>query len=328
MLPCMRRPDPPLPAVFTHVQARVAGLTSQQVQRRVASGRWRRLRQGCYCLATVWQDGDRTRRHLLATWAAVLSTGADHWVSHASAAVLHGLPMPFTDVPVVLTHPPGTATRYLRGLEIMAASVDEEHRTRRRGLAVTSEARSVADCLRHLGTIDAVAVADAAVRRTPQLRPVIAAVLESMRAWPYSEHARDSWHHVDGRRESPAESWSYAAMLRQRLPLPEPQVLVYDERGVFVARVDAWWDEWAVVGEVDGLVKYQTAPGADRRAAGRRLVKEKRREDALRRLDARVVRWGTHDLRDERRWAADLRAELSRGDRSKFRGTVRTTPWV
>lgn len=286
------------------------------------------MRRGIYCLDSTWATADRTHRHLLLTWAAVLAAGPDHWASHASAAVAHDLPMPFADVPVMLTHPPGTATRYRRELEVMVASLRSQDRTHRRGLPVTTEARCVADCLRHLGTVDGVAVADAALRRTPQLRAAVAAVLDSMSGWPYVEHARDAWPLVDGRRESPAESWSYVAMDRQGLPPAEPQARIYDERGVLVARVDAWWDDVAVVGEVDGLVKYQVAPGEDREAARRRLVSEKQREDALRRLDARVVRWGTRDLRDERRWAAVVRGELGRGDRRRFRGTVRCTPPV
>ncbi|HZI97682.1 MAG TPA: hypothetical protein VFD41_09180 [Actinomycetales bacterium] len=172
------------------------------------------------------------------------------------------------------------------------------------------------------------AIADAALRRTPHLRAAVAAALGSMGGWPYAGRANQSWSLVDGRRESPAESWSYVVMHRQGLPVAEPQALVYDENGKFVARVDAWWDEWAVVGEVDGRVKYDVAPGEDPAAAGRRLMKEKEREDALRRLDARVIRWGTRDLRDERGWAAGVRDELARGNRSRFRGTVRTSPWI
>lgn len=327
-VPPVRRPDPPLPPVFSYAQARRAGLTRRQIQHRVETRRWRRLRVGCYCLSSTWDAADRRGRHLLMTTAAVLSTGPRHWASHASAAVLYGLPMPFADVPVMLTHPPGTATQYLRGLEIMAATLVEEQRSIRAGLPSTTEARAVADCLRRLSTVDGVVVADAALHRTPRLRPVVESVLSSMAGWPYAEHGGSSWRLVDGRRESPAESLSYVAMHRQELPIPEPQALVYDEGGRFVARVDAWWDDCAVVGEVDGRVKYEVKEGEDADAARRRLVTEKKREDALRRLDARVVRWGTRDLADEREWAAGVRRELALGDRRRFRGTIRRTPFA
>ena len=326
--PRMTRTDPPLPLVFTRRQALRAGLTSHQVQHRVCSGCWRRLRPGCYCLATSWARASRSRRHLILTAAAVLAIGPDRWASHASAAVVHGLPLPFAEVPVHLTHLPGSSTRYLRGLELMAAPLPVRQRTRGRGLPVTTEDRCVADCLRHLDAVDGVAIADAALHRRPHLRADVAAILEATTGWPFAAHGRTSWAMVDGRRESPAESWSYVAMARRQLPQPEPQARIYDERRRFVARVDAWWDDVAVVGEVDGRVKYGIGTDLDPEAARLALENEKIREDALRRLGAHVIRWGTRDLRDERTWARSVREELTRGDRGRFRGTVRRSPFV
>lgn len=249
-------------------------------------------------------------------------------VSHASAAVVHRLPLPFAPTPVWLTHPPGRCTRYEKGLAVLAASLPPQHIRQVSGVPVTTVARTVADCLRHLTSVDGVAVADAALHHGLVLRQTVSTVLTETSGWPLADKGAASWLLVDGRRESPAESWSYVAMARQQLPMPEPQALVYDEHRRFVARVDAWWDDVAVVGEVDGRVKYGIGTDLDPEAARLALESEKLREDALRRLGAHVVRWGTRDLRDERAWARTVREELTRGDRGRFRGTVRRSPFV
>lgn len=209
------------------------------------------------------------------------------------------MPQPFADVGVHLTHPPGTATRYLSGLKIMSAPLPAGQRTMRRGMPVTTEDRCVADCLRHLTTVDGVVIADAALHRDPDLREAIAFMLGSTAGWPYSGRALRSWALVDGRRESPAESWSYVAMARQGLPVPEPQVSIYGPGGRFIARVDAWWDEVAVVGEADGRVKYGIGTDLDLESARRALEKEKHREDELRR--GRRPRGALGDARPARR---------------------------
>jgi very-short-patch-repair endonuclease len=58
--------------------------------------------------------------------------------------------------------------------------------------------------------------------------------------------------------------------------------------GVFIARVDFWWERVGLVGECDGQMKYETP--AD-------LYAEKRREDTIRAHGYRVIRWGPQDLR-------------------------------
>ena len=94
--------------------------------------------------------------------------------------------------------------------------------------------------------------------------------------------------YADGRSESVGES-------RLRVDLSvggievEPQVVIRDENGTFVARVDLAVRDSKVVIEFDGAVKYSDGgPEA--------LMAEKRREDALRRLGYLVVRFTWPDL--------------------------------
>ena len=98
---------------------------------------------------------------------------------------------------------------------------------------------------------------------------------------------------ADARAESPLETLGRLRILASGLPAPELQVEIRDARG-FVARVDAWYEEAAVAVEFDGLITYE-AP-RDGRSPARALWQEKRREDAPRDLDIRVLRVVRADL--------------------------------
>lgn len=314
--------DPPLPLVFTAAQARKRGFTDSKIRRRVARRLWRQLRRGIYCLRSSWDDASPQQRHVIEVTAAYLAIAGRPVVSHASAAVVHGLPMPFRDRGVWLTRELDRPTRYLDGVIAEVATLPPDQVETRSGMRVTTLARTVADCLRHLDDVDGVVIGDAALRGAPQLLGAVVDVLGQCEEWPYAGRAARRLPLLDGRRESPSESWSYVAMHRQGLPIPEPQVTVGDEWGRPIGRVDGWWEEYAAVAEVDGKVKYGIATSMDPEAARQALYDEKRREDALRRTQATVIRWGTADLRDEKRWAADVRRQLAAAQPERFRGTI------
>ena len=297
-------------------------MTRQQVRRRVESGRWRRLHRGVYCRTVHWDQGDHRARHLLLA-AAAQSISPHAWrLSHATAAVCLGLPMPFAPAPVWQTRPRGGPTRYLNGRRLLVAPLPALHAELLEIGWVTSLPRTVADCLRHLATEDALAIGDAALHRTPDLRPVVAEVLAACAGWPYAERGSERLLRLDGRRESPLESLSAVVMHGGGVPEPEAQALLYDDRGL-VGRTDFWWHERCVVGEVDGLVKYDVAASVrDARAA---LLAEKAREERLWRMGAHVARWGMKELRSPG-FAGWLRRELALGDPARFRGRVVLSP--
>lgn len=97
--------------------------------------------------------------------------------------------------------------------------------------------------------------------------------------------------HLSAKRESPLESDSWAYFVTHRLPLPEIQVPILDDRGRLLGRADYWWEKAGLVGECDGRSKY-TDPDV--------LYAEKRREDAIRAQGHTVIRWGASDLWDGR----------------------------
>jgi hypothetical protein len=316
--------DPQLPLVFNRGQARAAGITDNQADRRVAGGRWQTLARGVYCLTSTWQAAKPEGRQILVAQASLTSADYPAFASHASGAALFGLPVP-TDLPGWLTRLPPGSTRYGPWLNVEVATVPSRDQREIDGIPVTSLRRTVADCLRHLQPRDGLAVADAALHRVPGLLPAVADVLEQCAEWPYAARAARLLPLVDGRRESPLESWSFLYFVAHELPLPEPQVELFDEHGNFLGRVDDWWDDWNLAGEADGKSKYAVPDGLTIDAAQQLLHEEKRREDGIRQHGVDVVRWGARDLFDDR-LANVIRAKTSTKPKVRFQGHAR--PYV
>ncbi|TRW44140.1 hypothetical protein [Georgenia yuyongxinii] len=104
---------------------------------------------------------------------------------------------------------------------------------------------------------------------------------------------------ADARSESVGESLSRARMHELGLTIPELQHDFFDADG-FVGRSDFWWKRLRILGEFDGKAKYRRDGYAGDVDPGEIVWNEKRREERLRPLVARVVRWGWADA-----WAAD-----------------------
>ncbi|SDR92226.1 hypothetical protein SAMN04488543_0755 [Friedmanniella luteola] len=240
-------------------------------------------------------------------------------VSHLSAAVLHGLPLPVGGLRhVQVTQPAARSGRRRGHVHRFAAPLPAEDVTLLDGLAVTTLARTVVDLGRALPFADAVAVADAALRQGldgGELR----LVLEQATGRPGVARARRVVAFADGRSESAGESRSRVLLHRIGLPPSTLQLVVLDEQGCFVGRSDFGWQEHRTLGEFDGRVTYGRLlrPGE---TAADVVHREKRREDALRDQGWEMVRWGSVDLHHEQALAERLRRAFRRGDARAPRG--------
>jgi hypothetical protein len=299
------------------------------VATRLASGEIRKLRRGLYCLSGTWDVADARGRHLLRARAAARL--GPIVLSHLSAAAVWDLPLP-TAAPwkVQATVPTGTrSTRYLDGLTIYVAALPARDLRTVDGLAVTSPARTVGDCLRHLPAPDAVAIADAALHRGLVDAGSVAVILGEQTAWPYASRCARAAPLVDGRRESWLESVSAVVLQGIGVPLGDAQVEILDERGRFVARVDRFWEEHGIVGEADGRAKYAVPDLGGVEGTRKALIREKAREDRLRDLGLEVIRWGMPEITaGGRAVAAAFQRARSRHPGSRFTGHVRRTPAV
>lgn len=318
--------DPQLPPVFTRTVARAAGLSRHAVAHRLESGRWRRLSQGAFCLQDRWDGADARQRHVLEVQAEQRHD-RDLVISHESAAAMHGWPAPwggyalatFTDA-----RRPGKNLRSSSRL-VRAAPLAPQDVVQCGGLATTSPARTVADVLRHLPASEAVAIADSALRLGHTTPAAINEVLRRQAGWWGIVQGRRSRGWVDPRRDSYLESSSFALLAERGVRPPLSQVHVHDAAGRFIAVVDGLWLPEGVVGECDGRTKYDldVVGRRDPDEVRRQLLREKRREDALRATQLSVVRWGTYELRHQLdALVTTLTAALAGGTIRGFTGTL------
>ena len=277
------------PLVVPREIAIAAGLTRGQISHRVASGRWRVVARGHYlrvaALDAVEDEFERSRMEHVATAVAAARVRPGSVIAFGSAALAHGLPLLGGPPPrVQLIVPEGAWTGLREGVRFRSGRLDPRHIAAAMP-PVTSVARTCVDIARYESLASALVVGDAAVGRGLVSVDDACHLLKGMGTVRGCRRAAAALPWLSGLRESPLESRSWAAFLDWNIPLPEMQQPIWDGQG-FIGRVDFLWREFGVIGEADGRLKY----------TGDALWDEKRREDRLRALGFRVVRWSWHDL--------------------------------
>ena len=288
-MPSQTLSDPSgLGLIVSREQALAAGLTRDQIRHRVRSARWTVIATGMYLRSAPTDDHDAMHARR-AVAAAQRIPGAI--IIGASAAAVHKLPL-VHPLPqhVELSVPPGS-WRGIRGnIRRRALTIDSADLVDG-PVHLTSVARTFVDVARERPLADALSVGDAAVRRNLGTHDDVARALQRAAPIKGLRNAARAFPHIDSRRESALESWSAAQFIAWGIPLPEVQVTICDDFGLFIARVDFFWREFGVIGEADGLMKYSPDEGG-LAAFGR----EKDRESALRDLGYDVIRWRWADL--------------------------------
>ena len=284
------------------------GFGRTEIARLVRAGELVRVRRGAYRQPGALTD---VARHRQLVSASLPRIHPDAVVSHVSAAVLHGLPVPRKDLRRV------TVTRDRRGrghadslVRVVGCPLGEDEVVLTGGVRTTSVARTVVDVARDLDFRWGVAAADAALRAGLPADD-LARQVERARRRPGNVRARAVLAFADGRAESAGESLSRVALEQEGVPAPELQVEVR-VGGVLLGRADFGWRDAGVLGEFDGKIKYGQLlrPG---QSAADVVMAEKAREEALRDAHWTVVRWGWDDLADPRRLANRVQRALARG---------------
>ena len=291
--------------VFTTAQARAHGYEDKEIGRLLDSA-WQRLRRGVYTERGRYEGADEYGRHRLGLAALRLSLQRDVVVTHASAAVLHGLPLHAVPLDLLhVTRPTLRASRVEAGVHHHAAALPRHHAVVIDGHRVSSLARTAVDVARENTFAAGVVTADAALHAgaTPdELREVI----ELCGQWPGACTASRVVAFADGRAESVGESLARILFADEALPQPELQVPLYDEDGL-IGLVDFLFRGHRTVVEFDGKTKYVLPDGAGGQTAADIVFAEKRREDRIRALGFVVVRITWADLHRGPATAARIR---------------------
>lgn len=259
------------------------------------------VRRGVYMKTNDWDVLTRDQQHRVRIYAAVEYAKTDPVVSHASAACVWDLPW-LTAFPRAL-HVLGTGAS---GGRSTTATVRHEAVSPGEivwidGIRVTSLARTVVDVACTESFAQAVAVADAALRRTEHPAAGLPVTMLSMddlldelgkvAAAHGSAKARRAIEFADGASASAGESLSRAAIFLAGLPAPELQAPLQGASGR-VWHVDFWWPKFNLIGEFDGYAKYADEKYLNGGTASEAVYEEKLREDDLRATGKGFSRWG------------------------------------
>lgn len=282
-------------------------VTPRMLRTQLAAGRLVRLRSQVYLDVGRWPD-DPAGRHLMLARAEV-AVYPDAVLSHQSAALVWGLPSPgwtpWEALPPSVTLPSGGSRRSVDGpCRHRTAALPRHHVARdAAGYLVTSPVRTSVDLAAGLDLPEQLVLFDATARllveamvARPRRSEYAAQRFADAARQQLAEAAvairrtglRPSISLADPRRESPIESLSAGHMVLSGIPLPVFQHPFRTRLGTMYA--DCYWPDHGLIGEADGVVKY-SEPNA--------FEQEKRREQVLRDLGLRMVRWLGREVMSE-----------------------------
>lgn len=266
--------------VFLGAHAIAAGaVTAKQVK----SGLYRRLLRGVYA------DPGSALEHQLVARGAALLMPEEAVLGGRSAACWYGAPFAAAHDPVVVVVPPGSAWRGPQGIVVHRTQLAERDvMTVEDGdIRLTTSLRTGWD----LATLETVPTAVAALDGMVRSGRLDMELLrrchsESSGRWR-TARVGTVLPLVDGRSESPPESWVRVACARSGLPAPVPQFVVV-ESGQFLGRVDLAWPEHRLIVEYEGAHHFDEL----------QVRRDDRRYERLVAAGWRVIRLGAADLRD------------------------------
>jgi hypothetical protein len=281
------------PMVGTMANWRSVGMSAKQMRSLLRSGEMVRMRRGVYATRTLvaWARDDPRRRHILGVFAVRATVAPGAVASHYSAALIHGLDVLNPAPPDVVTLTGPRSRRSNRpdsaGIVFHAAALPAGHVTQRLGTPVTTVARTVVDLARTLPFMDAVVVADSALRLGETAKPELFEVADSCGQWPGVARARRAIGFADERAESVLESCARVVFDECGIEHPDLQVTIRGEG--FVFRADFYWARYRTIAEADGMVKYENP---------QRARDQLRRDRLLRDVGYKVVHFTWRELFD------------------------------
>ncbi|HEY2642187.1 MAG TPA: hypothetical protein VGI56_00405 [Galbitalea sp.] len=267
---------------------------------RVRAGEFVSLRRGVYMRKDRWDSMNPDDQYRARVHAAVAFASGALVVSHVSAAAIWRLPMvgPYPRA-IHALHQERNGGRSSSALTLHKIG-DSALLAEIEGVTVTSLARTVVDVARTTTFTQAVAVADAALRRTriphaglpltDVTKEGLREVLSHIPVAHGTARASRVIEFADGLADRPGESVSRVNVSLARLTPPILQQLLRGASGRSYY-VDFWWPKFNLIGEFDGKGKYVDDEFLAGRTPQQALYEEKLREDDLRAADHRFSRW-------------------------------------
>lgn len=288
--------------VWTTAQARSCGLTDEQVEHKVATGEWQRVRRG------VLADGGVAPGPLMRGWAAVAAGGGAGraWAAGRTTARLLDLPLIDDEDPTT-----GAADHVHDDVAVQAdrhrrqrATLHVQHLQLQKGDTVLVGGcpsltldRALPGLARLLSLEALVCLLDAALHKEVIDLDRLAAVLAAGAGRNGGAALRAAVALTDGRAEAPSETLARLILLPV-LPGLVPQVEVFDRAMRVVARYDLADEELKLAVEADGTRGH---------AGAQMVAKDRRRDRRTGRFGWTTERCTWWELRREQ---AELRARV------------------
>ncbi|WP_457206368.1 hypothetical protein [Nocardioides sp. P5_C9_2] len=257
------------------------GYTDQQLRAMVGDGVLHRVRRGAYVDKPLWDSLGAADRHRVLSRAVLKSSHPTTVLTHASAAVERGVPLwgiPLDEVHTTRTD--GRGARREAGIVHHVGGLDDSDVETINGVRVSRVPRCAVEIISITSTEPALVAVNGMLHAGLMTYDELSAAAREMRHWPSTISANLVLHLADGRMESVAETRTDFLCWSQHLPRPVPQVVIRDENGREVARVDFAWPDLKVFLEFDGRIKYERFRRAGE-TLEQYLMREKRREEMV-----------------------------------------------
>ena len=170
-------------------------------------------------------------------------------VAGVAASAVHGARWVAADEPIEVVI---SGRRTQPGLIVRNDSLHPDEITSVAGVRVTTVARTAFDLARCRPRDEAVARLDALRRARRFATGDVLMLGERHPRARGLRRLRTALPLVDGGAESPKETWLRLLFVDAGLPRPTTQLVVYDEDGFYVRRIDMCWPEFKVGAEYDG----------------------------------------------------------------------------
>ncbi len=259
-------------SVISWAQARQLGASPQEIRHQVGVGAWQRAHEGVYIIAGTRETYEQR------LVAGCLAVGLEAAGSHRSAATIHGL-LTYKDPPIEITtnrhrSPERDGVVVHRLADLHGRWIDDVE-----GVRVTTVARTLVD----LGAVASPRTVEAALDRAAgrrlvtyrEVRDAMVAVARKGRIGVGT--IRQLLETRVGQAHPPGvlEARMTSLLLNAGLPAAEPEFIVRDRNGGFMAVVDFAYPDRRLAIEVDGY-EFHSSPVAfdDGHARDRLLVAE------------------------------------------------------
>jgi len=224
-------------------------LAARRVTRRTLVSRHRMVYRNVYFEKGVKLTPDR---RAIAAW---LWSGRNATVAGMSAAALHGSKWIDLELPAELIRP--EACR-VDGIVIHRERLRDDEICILDGIPVTTPVRTAFDLGRRNRLETAIIRVDALANVTGLKAEDVERLAQSRRGARGMVQLRRVLELMDGGAESPQETRARLLLIAAGFPKPQTQIVVVDEYGEFVGRVDMGWKEWKVGVEYDGPQHWTT----------------------------------------------------------------------